>query len=355
MAGKPTAAEMTALLAQWNDWLAARTDTMLSLEDRVRVAGTDADRSDLAAAFVARKIVDDRLGEITEQAHRDPGRAAALAGQPLTDDLGNPIGKNLEDTAALVDAIVKRVDANVSGVEMRSANEVTLATAADGDLRVAERLANELGSSINRAAQLRSDLVARRDLAGVAGRAAELRHELEQVDADRNHLYESWAALGDRLAALADTEASVRLLADRCRAKVLQPPVLAIPSVAAVGPLQSIDELKAMPWAAARAAMSPVVDKVQRLDAALAEASRRFQQALDDRDDLRGLLQSFRDKAAAHHLGENADLEPLYQQAESLLWEAPCDVAAARPLVDHYVAAVNAKIASTVSPGGLGS
>ena len=38
---------------------------MLSLEDRVRTAGSDKDRDDLAAAFVARKAVDDRLQEIS--------------------------------------------------------------------------------------------------------------------------------------------------------------------------------------------------------------------------------------------------------------------------------------------------
>ena len=85
------------------------------------------------------------------------------------------------------------------------------------------------------------------------------------------------------------------------------------------------------------------------------ECRRRFQQPLDERDDLRGLLQSFRDKAGAHGFAESSDLEPLYRQAESLLWSAPCDVAAARPLVERYVAAVNAKIASGVSPGGVGS
>ena len=101
-----------------------------------------------------------------------------------------------------------------------------------------------------------------------------------------------------------------------------------------------------MPWAAARGVMVPVLDKIERLDAALAEARHRYQQPLDDRDDLRGLLQSFRDKAAAHGLGENSDLEPLYRRAESYLWAAPCDLAAARPLVDRYVAVVNTMIAA---------
>ena len=44
MAAEPTAQQMAALLTQWNDWLAGRTDAMLSLEDRVRTAGSDKDR-----------------------------------------------------------------------------------------------------------------------------------------------------------------------------------------------------------------------------------------------------------------------------------------------------------------------
>jgi hypothetical protein len=348
----PTADQLAALLAQWNDWLAGRTDAMLSLEDRVRTAGSDQDRADLAAAFVARKVVGDRLQAIADLARRDRAEAAALANEPLADNLGSPVGKNLADAAALVDAIVQRVESQVSGVENRSVSEVALATRADGDLSVAERLADQLGSHINRAAQLRSDLVARRDLAGVAARAATLRGELEQIDAERRRLFDEWATLADRLTALGDTEASVRALAVRCRDKIVQSPTLAIPSVAAVGEFESVDDLKTMPWSAARAVMAPVVAKVRRLEAALAEARRRFQQALDDRDDLRGLLQSFRGKADAHGLGENSELEPVYRQAEALLWAAPCDVVAARPLVDRYVAAVNAKI-TTVSPAAV--
>ncbi|MEY2522787.1 MAG: hypothetical protein QOJ66_1352 [Ilumatobacteraceae bacterium] len=355
MAAAPTEREMAALLAQWNDWLAARTDAMLSLEDRVRGSGSDADRADLAAAFVARKVVGDRLQEISGLAEHDRVKAAALANQPLADSLGSPVGENLEDAAALVDAIVRRVESNVSGVETRSAAEVAMATRADADLRVAERLARDLGSDVNRAAQLRSDLLARRDLAGVATRAEGLRRELEHIDAERRQLFDMWATLDDRVASLGSAEAAVHQLAERCRSKVVQAPPLAIPSAAAVGPFVSVDELKAMPWAAARAVMTPLVAKVERLDAALTECRRRFQQPLDDRDDLRGLLQSFRDKAGAHGFAESSDLEPVYRQAESLLWSAPCDVAAARPLVERYVAAVNAKVAAGVSPRGVGS
>jgi hypothetical protein len=168
-------------------------------------------------------------------------------------------------------------------------------------------------------------------------------------------LFSTWAGLPDRLHSLGDVEVSVRQLAERCRDKIANAPKLAIPSVAAVGELAADDDLRAMPWPAARAAMSPVVVKVQRLEAALSEARRRFQQPLDERDDLRGLLQSFRDKADAHGLGEDAELEPMYRRAQSVLWGAPCDLGAARPLVDGYVSAVNVKISSAVSRGGAGS
>ncbi len=351
----PTPEQMAALLTQWNDWLAGRTDMMLSLEDRVRTAGSDADRNDLAAAFVARKAVGDRLDEIEALAKHDRDRAAALANQSLVDNLGGPVGRNLADAAALVDAIVQRVESHVSTVENQSATEVAAATQAAADLAVAERLAGQLGSNINRAAQLRGDLVARRDLSSVATRASELRKELEQADAERRELFAAWASLDDRLAALGQTELAVRALAQRCRDKIVQAPTLAVPSVAAVGPFATVEEVRSMPWSAARVVMAPVVSQVQHLEAALSEAQRRFQQPLDDRDDLRGLLQSFRDKAAAHELAEHPDLDPLYRQAESLLWAAPCDLAAARPLVDRYVSAVNVKIAASVSPGGVGA
>jgi len=342
---------MAGLLAQWGDWLAARTDAMLSLEDRVRTAGTDHDRADLAAAFVARKAIDDRLQAITARAKDDRSGAAALAAEPLVDDLGGPIGKDLADAAALVDAIVQRVEQHVSASETQSAGEIAAAARAASDLDVAERLAGELGSNVNRAAQIRADLVARHDLAGTASRAAELRGELEQLAAHRTALFDSWAGLAARVARMGEAEREAKKVADECRAKVVKAPNLAMPSVAALGDLPAADELRARPWAAARGEMTATLDRVTRLEAALAEAHRRFQEPLDERDDLRGLLQSFRDKADAHGLGEHPDLEPIYRDAKSLLWAAPCDLGAAHELVDRYVAGVNRMIAAVAAGG----
>ncbi|HEY0520614.1 MAG TPA: hypothetical protein VGC84_14050, partial [Ilumatobacteraceae bacterium] len=245
--------------------------------------------------------------------------------------------------------------AAVSAVEKSSSAEIALATSADADLAIAERLARELGSNVNRAAELRGDLVARRNLTRVATDAAALRRELEAVDSERRDLFGRWSSLDQQVSALADEERSIRDLALRCHDKIANVRPLAIPSVAALEPLTTVDDLETMPWTAARAVMAPVMEKVVRLDAALGEARRRYQQPLDDRDDLRGLLQSFRGKADAHGLAEDAELEPLYRQAESVLWSAPCDLQSARSLVDQYVRAVNAKITSSVPDRGVGS
>ena len=149
MATAPTAEQMAALLTQWNDWLSARTDTMLSLEDRARTAGTDKDRDDLAAAFVARKVVGDRLEEITALSAHDRAQAGSVGQRTVARHLGRcGRGQNMADAAALIDAIVDRVETHVTAVERQSATDVETATRADADLTVAERLAKELGSDV---------------------------------------------------------------------------------------------------------------------------------------------------------------------------------------------------------------
>ena len=80
---------------------------------------------------------------------------------------------------------------------------------------------------------------------------------------------------------------------------------------------------------------------VDRAGAALDEAERRFRAPLARRDELRGLLQAFRDKAASAGLAEHEQLDPRYVAARDLLWAAPCDLADAEALVDEYVRTIN--------------
>lgn len=338
----PTATEITQLLAEWNEWLAARTDSLLSLEERVRSAGTAADQADLAAAFVCRKAITDRLDDVGGLARRDRGAAAARAAQPLHDDLGALVGRDLSEAATLLDAVVQRVERSVAGHEQQQVAEARVVAQAGTDLAVAERLSVELGMQVNHVAQLQLALSRRERLADTAVEAAAVRASLEAAADERAGLLQQWHAVGGRVEALAVTEARVRELAARCREKIVQAPLLAVPSVAAYH--VDREPLDGLPWAAARGRIAPVLAKLDRVAAALAEAERRFQGALDRRDELRGLLQAFADKASAGGVMELPELDSLYQETKAVLWAAPCDLDRGGALVDRYVATVNTKV-----------
>jgi hypothetical protein len=91
--------------------------------------------------------------------------------------------------------------------------------------------------------------------------------------------------------------------------------------------------------------LTPYLSRLDRLGAALDEVERRFRATLDRRNELRGLLQAYRDKAGQRRLAEDPRLEPKYRAAKDVLWSAPCDLTAAEPLVAAYTDAVNALVA----------
>jgi hypothetical protein len=109
-----------------------------------------------------------------------------------------------------------------------------------------------------------------------------LRREPEQIDAERRHCSTPGHSMIDSRET-GTVEAAARQLAERCRAKVVKRRHSPSRPWSLLGPCM-LDELKAMPWAAARAAMAPVA-AAAAAEAALNECRRRFQQPLDERDD----------------------------------------------------------------------
>ncbi len=342
MATIPTSTEINRLLAEWNEWLAARTDSLLSLEERVGTAGNADDEADVAAAFVARKALADRLAQVTTVAQRDRVAASALTTRPLVDDLGGPVGHNLTDAAELLDAIVKRVEQRVGRREEQQLAEARAVAQAEADLAVAQRLSTVLGLHVNQVVDLRVRLENRVAVADLATQTAAVRSSLEAAAKDRTDLLHRWSVVASRLETLSVTEERVRALAARCREKVLQAPRLAVPSVAAFD--ADLGDVSGLVWVAARARIASVLGKLDRLAAALVEAEQRFQAALDRRAELRGLLQAFADKASAHGVVELPELDALYQEGKVVLWTAPCDVDRGAAIVDRYITTVNAKV-----------
>lgn len=345
------AAGVPSVIAQWDDWLSTATDRLMQLDERVTalgasLPGADAVQLDVAAAFVCRKSVAARVDAI----RADPASAATASAAPLLDDRGELVATDLTAAATLLGAVLDRVENVVASAEAATRSVAADRMSAGDDLRVAEQLAVRLGHHVNRCAAARARLDAAAgsasELRAVAAEARLLRDELQRLDAARTSNFDRWKQLPARIEQLRERELEVRDLVDTCRAKVVPLPVLALPSVEALGPVRPIGELESMPWPAARAAMEPYLLRVDRLGAAFDEVARRFGAVLDRRNELRGLLHAFRDKAAAAGLGEDAALEPLLRSAEQQLWSAPCDVEVAEELVQRYTAAVNAAVGS---------
>jgi hypothetical protein len=61
---------------------------------------------------------------------------------------------------------------------------------------------------------------------------------------------------------------------------------------------------------------------------------------LGKRDELRGLLDAYKAKAARLGAAEDTELASRYQQARDLLWAAPCDLAVAAAAVENYQRAI---------------
>ncbi len=356
-------ADLPAVLGQWDEWLSTATDRLMSLDERVTAVGDDLpDHAqaalDVAAAFLCRKAIGARVDAI----RADPDQAVALSARPVTDDHGASVAADLSTSAALLGGILDRVEAAVAVAESTHVTLATDRTAATADLAVAERLAAELGHYVQRcaAARTRADAAGRApgEWRALAVEAAALRVELERIDGVRRTSFERWRALSSTLESLRAREAEVRDTVENVRSKVEPVPVLAVPSVDALGAVRPIEELEAMPWPAARVAMEPFLLRVDRLGAAFDEVASRFGAVLERRNELRGLLHAFRDKAGGSGLAEDASLEPLLRAAEQQLWSAPCDVDVAADLVQSYTDAVNEAIAARLpaagSAGGFG-
>lgn len=333
------------VLVQWDEWLSAFTDRLLDLEQRAATTGSAALRLDLAAAFVCRKSISSRVEAL---------RAGGSADGPLVDDHGEVVADDLSGAATLLTAILDRVEATLSADEAGQAAAARNRVSADADAVVAEGLAADLGDHVRRVAELRTRLEDSRDrpdaLADVAADLAEVRAELEAGAAERTALLSRWASVADDVGRANEREDEVRAVVQTCRDKVHPVPNVAVPSVSALGQPEPIDALSARPWPAVRAVIVPYLDRLERVQRALEEVAARHLAVLTRRDELRGLLQAFRDKAGAHGMAEHPSLEPVYEAAETVLWSAPCDVDAAAVLVSDYTAAVNRAVAASPPP-----
>lgn len=121
--------------------------------------------------------------------------------------------------------------------------------------------------------------------------------------------------------------------------KIAEPGLAPLPSSAAVlrNRLAELDRLRAGGrWNRLAADVSTVEQSAQRAGERAAELRALADGLIERRDELRGRLAAYREKAARYGLAEDEALTSRYEQARVLLFTAPCDLRASTRAVYEY-------------------
>jgi hypothetical protein len=352
-----------AILAYLDELLRWRYDlkTVLgSLDRRAQVSSApDTFTGDLTLALALSESIDRRTDELIRVwdggrvSEKELARIAQLMWGRLPDALGNPSAFSLSEAttlaAALEARLVARLDADTiagSGAADRIGPlRETLARCRDLVATLgrhggeAEALTGQLDAALHRHA---GPAVLGAEVGPIADAAELLERDLIKETSLRASVARDTARLAARIAELAGIEAEVRSTAERCRDKILNPPRLAVPKVAALGPVPPIPDGPDAPgtWKALYAALTAYRERLDRAADALAEAGRRYAAPLAERAELRGLADAFRVKAGAAGLAEDPALGSRFAALRAVLWQAPCDLSAARARLKEYARAV---------------
>jgi hypothetical protein len=349
-----------AFLDELRRWCDDLKTVLGSLDRRAQVSSApDTFTGDLTLALSLSESIDRRTNELIKVwdsgrvGDKELAQIAQLMWGRLPDPLGNPSAFSLSEATTLAAALEARLAARLD------ADTIAGSGAADriGPLRETLARCRDLSATLGRRGGEAEALTEQLEtaLGGDAGPAA-LGNEVGRI-ADAAELLErdliketslrasvarDAAALAARITELTATEASVRKTAERCRDKIAAPPRLAVPDVAALGRVPLIPDGPDEPgtWKAARAALDAYRSRLDQAAAALDEAGRRYAAPLTERAELRGLAEAYRAKAGAAGLAEDPTLGEGFEALRAVLWQAPCDLAAARPLVAAYGQAV---------------
>jgi hypothetical protein len=334
--------EAVALAGQWRSWHGELSDVLLVLDEQSRQVGTDSDRTDVAELFVSWSTVGERVNELeTLAANGKTIDLSRLSWEPVARPDAVVLGPNL---AAAADQLMDTCISLRSRLSTRQNAQAAVAMArAQGnrDAEVATRLATELGELGRHVGELCERWRAATTDEAMALISTELATARATLEASKSARDDAIKRLTNAPALVEDLTrqaASATAALTGAREKVAPAPPMATPSVDALGPAP---DLTAAPWSSMRATASAWLVKADRLTQAFAEIERRCRLAIDERDELRGRLQAFRDKAASVGAAERPDVDRAYQSARQVLWSAPCDMVAARSLVAAYIELVN--------------
>ena len=339
----PGPGEVLDYLAAMTRWTAGLRAALDEVDARARLGGTDTVlTADITLAYALGQSIGTRVGEITRV--WDSGRVGPAEleeiGRLLWSRLdegstGGGLSVSLTEACVLAEALLARLTHRLEDDPARSsvalhAQRVRAALArcrkAAAALHDAEaaRRADAVEAGLQRA--LSAPDGGRAGVAAADTAASALERGLILAGAARASLARERESLGTRLRAAVARADEVRALAARCASDVARPPVLAVPDPTRLGGVPEDD-----PDAFAR--------RLDRVEAALREATERYEAPLAELAELRGLLDAYRAKALATGLSDPG-LVAAYAAAREALAERPCDLATARDLVGSYRGAV---------------
>lgn len=335
-------------VSRWRDGLYA---TLENLDQRAQRAATAASlTTDMTLAYAVWQSINDRIAQITTV--WDSGRVgrkerediAGLIWGRLDPKAGGGLPVSLVEACVLADALVGQLRTRIDADALAGSGDSARLPALREQVARCRTLARELGEPLGRVDALtaRLDATTATIATGISAKGA-----LDQLDLDASALERDLIVgastnqrierdtreIQQRLVTMTAFEQQARAVAARCVDKIAHPPKLAVPSVATMGPVPSGARAD---HAAVRLALDAYMTRLALVDKALHQAHDAYQRPLTERDDLRGLLESYRAMAGHRGRGEDPELTTLFSQAKAVLWSAPCDLAEARRLVEAY-------------------
>ena len=199
------------------------------------------------------------------------------------------------------------------------------------------------------------------DVGGLVGPfeadAARMERDLIVGSATRAEAARDVTRAGELRAELEARGAAIRDLASRCVATVNPAPRLAVPDVAALGPVPQTT-----------AEVGAYLARLATVSRALNFAHAAYASAMDERDELRGRLEAYAVKAArisgggntghtgdSHRAGADDDLGELFRRAQEVLETRPADIARARALVAAHQAYLASRSTQVETRGQRGT
>ncbi|MGZ8764345.1 MAG: hypothetical protein ACXW2C_01440 [Acidimicrobiia bacterium] len=366
-----TGREVLVYLEAFDAWIASLRGTLGRLDADAQLATRpDAYTADITLAMSLQQSITSRRDDLA--ATFDSGRvgpeelaeSSRLMWGRLPDPLGSPSAFTLVEACTLVAALVDRLIAALSTDAVAGSGVAAQLAAVRAAIARCRSHIEVLGISATAVDRLAAGLEA----AVATGDRDQMQAEVARVDAaittierrlikeasTRSATAHQLAELQVRYDDLERRTASVVELAERCRSRIVDPPRLAVPSVAVLGspPAERAASARtADDWVAARTEIDGYSARLERCGLALAEAERAYGAPLQQRDELRGLLGAYRTRAARTGFAEDLALTDAFRAAHDLLWSAPCDLAEAARRVERYQQTVRLAVgADHVSP-----